>query len=98
MIIRKNKSDMPMKGMDEEGADNAPDASQDSAETAEIPSSIIGDQKVEAGDKIQLTVVSVNADSGMITVTYDHDSEGDTKPSEGSDSLASQFGQPQSQS
>lgn len=83
---------MPASGMDEEAADSAPDASSDSAETAEIPSSIIGGQTVQPGDKIQLTVVSVDDNSGMITVTYDHDSEGDTKPPEGSDSLASQFG------
>lgn len=96
MIIKKSKAAVPVDtGMDtgEEAAAPAPEMQEESAQTAEIPASIIGGQAVEPGDKIQLTVVSVNAESGMITVTYDHSAE--DKSPEGSDAMAADFGQPQ---
>jgi hypothetical protein len=51
-------------------------------ETATVPVTIIGDQSVSPGDKIQLEVVSVDGDT--ITVKYaepmDQTSEGEAEP------------------
>jgi hypothetical protein len=51
-------------------------------ETATVPVTIIGDQSVSPGDKIQLEVVSVDGDT--ITVKYaepmDQASEGEAEP------------------
>ena len=52
-----------------------------SGETTSIPASIVGDQSVSPGDKIELEVVSVDGDS--ITVKYaepaDQSAEGESE-------------------
>jgi hypothetical protein len=57
----------------------------DEGETAVIPTSLIGDQRVKPGDVIRLKVVS--SDENGITVAYDHPAE----ESGGSDAMAGEF-------
>jgi hypothetical protein len=69
----------------DEGADSESDA-EDQSESSEIPASLV-DGTPQPGQTINLTVVSVNADGGTITVTKP---ESDEEPS-GSDQMASEF-------
>jgi hypothetical protein len=39
-------------------------------ETVEIPTSILGGQEVTPGDVVRLEVVTLNGDSGTVTVKY----------------------------
>lgn len=61
---------------------------EDSAETTEIPVSMLEGQSVQPGDVVRLEVVSNNEDSGTITVKYAQPKEA---PGSAIDDAASKF-------
>lgn len=76
-----------MDAMEESPAEEMDDSGEEKSETASIPTSIVGDQKVSPGDVIRLQVVS--ADGDTITVKY-ADPEQEEKPM-GAEAMASEF-------
>jgi hypothetical protein len=71
-------------------AEQSEPASEEAAETTDIPSSL-ADGPVQPGDTITLTVVSADESSGMITVTKSSPAEESTETEGGSEAMASEF-------
>lgn len=77
-----------MPAMEEESSSSGESHPQEeSSETASIPASIVGGQKVSPGDVIRLEVVS--ADGGTITVKYADPEENEKMM--GAEAMASEF-------
>jgi len=66
------------------------DMSEDMQETTEIPASLVGGE-VKPGDTISLSVISVDSQNGMVTVSKSGGEQ--TAPEGGSDQMASEFDQ-----
>lgn len=58
-------------------------------ETATLPMSILGGQQVSEGDTVRLKVLSVDAESGSLTVAYAHPPK-----TGGINKMAAQFSSP----
>ena len=71
---------MPMEESAEQVAD----------ETSTIPSSLLAGQTVNPGDVVRLEVVSVDEDSGNVTVKYASDPSAEEEPG-GVASMAAEF-------
>lgn len=72
-------------------SETEPLAPESTNETVDLPSSILAGQTVAPGDVVRLEVVSVDDSTGMVTAKY----ATAPAPEAGSDSMASEFDEPQ---